>query len=87
MVNPNKYPSIEFLPNVVDYIKVINGSKMYVDDVLTDVTNGQYVVDTWVNSIDSLDRQDPRLVKVLKLPYCPIDFRIREDGSFYPFND
>ena len=34
------------------------------------------------SSITSVNRTDPKLIKIIKLPYCPIDATLSEDGTY-----
>ena len=40
--------------------------------------DGDYVCE----SINSVDRTDPKLIKIIKLPYCPVDATSSEDGTY-----
>lgn len=59
-------------PRDITGFKIDSGSKMFVDGVEQAITQATEIVDLYMNSINELDRTDPKIVKIIKLPYCPI---------------
>ena len=43
--------------------------------------------DQYIASIDTLDRTDSHLVKVIECPYCPIDYEYNWQTGIYTFDD
>lgn len=61
-------------PRDITGFKIDSGSKMFVDGSEQPITQATEIVDLYMNSINELDRTDPKIVKIIKLPYCPIQF-------------
>lgn len=52
--------------------------------------NDQYFVgvgnNATIKSIDSIDRTDSKIMKIIALPYCPVNYTYDEDEDKYTFN-
>lgn len=68
------YPDIGDPDKTVRGFSINSGSVIKIDGQETEITNAKEMVDSYILGIDSLNRLDPRLVKIIKLPYCPVQF-------------
>ena len=75
-----KYDGPEIHTGVHDTLRYeINRSELY---PFGDTPTQQYVI-----SIDDVDKTKGTLFKIIKLPYCPIDYTIDENGRYIFDND
>ena len=38
----------------------------------------------YINSIDQIDKTDSRIVKIIKLPYCPVEIQVIDGNYYFP---
>lgn len=64
-------------------LTINQGKYYYVNNAQTEITGGTYV-ESGIAGIEYLNRADSRLIKVIKLPYCPVEYE-RLAGNIYKF--
>ena len=64
-------------------LTINQGKYYYVNQARTEITGGTYV-ESGIAGIEYLNRADNRLIKVIKLPYCPVEYE-RLAGNIYKF--